>query len=125
MHIITLVLSFTPVFWNLFLTTKTKHFSNNFIKVNIIGSLVHWWASPPLSTMPTLKTSDFKEIFLRPTRTCPECEEAELEITENPNIFKCNFCGAQWQRLAPLATKNGKLRNIPKKLQALLKQEES
>lgn len=72
--------------------------------------------------MPTLKTSDFKDMAFGPTRTCPECEEPELEITgEDPNIFECNFCGAKWHRLLPTATVSGKLTNIPPKLKKLLK----
>jgi ribosomal protein L37AE/L43A len=72
-------------------------------------------------TMPTLKTSDFKNIVLGPTRTCPECEEPELEITADPNIFECNFCGAIWHRLKPTATENGRIINKPDKLKKLLR----
>jgi len=71
--------------------------------------------------MPTLKNSEFKDFVIGPTRTCPECEEPELEITADPNIFECNFCGAHWRRLKPLALKNGKMIKIPKKLKELLK----
>jgi hypothetical protein len=73
-------------------------------------------------TMPTLKTSDFKRIELGPTRTCPECEEPELEITADHNVFECNFCGAIWHRIKPQMTCEGKMVNLPKKLQVLLKQ---
>jgi hypothetical protein len=70
--------------------------------------------------MPTLKDYDFKDIVFGPSRTCPECEEAELEITADPNLFECNFCGSQWRRIKPIATEDGKITNIPKKLQKLL-----
>ena len=72
--------------------------------------------------MPTLKTSKFNNFILGPTRTCPECEEPELEITADPNVFECNFCGAKWRRLQPTMTKDGKMKNIPKKLKKLLKE---
>ena len=71
--------------------------------------------------MPTLKTSDFKNIPFGPTRTCPECEESELEVTEDPNIFECNFCGAVWHRLKPTKTNEGEMINVPDKLKELLK----
>ena len=30
-----------------------------------------------------------------PTRTCPECETENLEISaEDENRFECNFCGS-------------------------------
>ncbi len=70
--------------------------------------------------MPTLKTSGFNDIFSGPTRTCPECEEPELEISENENIFECNYCGAVWHRLKP-TMKNGRMSNLPDKLKKLLK----
>jgi hypothetical protein len=73
--------------------------------------------------MPTLKTSDFKELTFGPTRTCPECEEPELEVTgENPNIFECNYCGALWHRLQPTVSLTGRMTNFPTKLKKLLKQ---
>jgi hypothetical protein len=71
--------------------------------------------------MPTLKTTDFKKIVLGPTRTCPECEEPELEITSDQNTFQCNFCGSIWYRIQPTMTKKGKMTNIPDKLKKLLK----
>ena len=71
--------------------------------------------------MTTLKTSDFKNVSFGPTRTCPECEEPELEITDDLNIFECNFCGSIWQRLEPIQTINGKMTKIPAKLKELLK----
>ena len=71
--------------------------------------------------MPTLKTSDFKNVAFGPTRTCPECEEPELEVTEDLNVFECNFCGSRWKRLAPVKDKNGKMINMPEKLKQLLK----
>jgi len=71
--------------------------------------------------MPTLKTSKFNKISLGPTRTCPECEEPELEITADPNIFECNFCGAIWLRITPTMTKDGRMTNLPSKLKSLLK----
>ena len=73
--------------------------------------------------MPTLKTSDFKNVPLGPTRTCPECEENELEITGNPNIFECNYCGSKWERLEPFKKDNGEVTKIPEKLKRLLKEE--
>ncbi len=72
--------------------------------------------------MPTLKTSDFKTVFLGPTRTCPECEEPELEVTADPNTFECNYCGAIWFRKKPTKLENGKMTNMPVKLKKLLKQ---
>src|SRR3989338_3411908 len=72
--------------------------------------------------MPTLKDCDFKEIFLGPSRTCPECEEPELEITADLNIFECNFCGAKWHRLQPIMTQSGKMTHLPDKLKKLLNQ---
>lgn len=71
--------------------------------------------------MVTLKTSDFKNIVLGPTRTCPECEEPGLEITEDQNIFECNHCGAIWKRLKPIATEKG-MTNMPEKLKRLLQE---
>ena len=71
--------------------------------------------------MPTLKTSNFNKIFLGPTRTYPECEEPELEITADQNTFGCNLCGAIWHRIQPTMTKNGKMTNLPAKLKKLLK----
>ncbi len=71
--------------------------------------------------MVTLKDSDFKNVMFGPTRTCPECEEPELEITDDLNIFECNFCGAKWQRLAQIMQKNGEMYKIPEKLKKLLK----
>jgi hypothetical protein len=71
--------------------------------------------------MPTLKTSNFNKIILGPTRTCPECEEPELEISADPNIFECNFCGSKWFRIQPTMTENGRMTNLPPKLKALLK----
>ena len=55
------------------------------------------------------------------TRTCPECEAPELEITEDINIFECNFCGSRWKRLEPFKKKNGEMTKIPAKLKELLK----
>ena len=72
--------------------------------------------------MPTLKNSDFKNVPFGPTRTCPECEEPELEITEDLNIFECNFCGSKWQRLEPLKSEDGEMTNMPEKLMQLLKE---
>lgn len=80
-----------------------------------------WGLSTPPFTMPTLKNYDFKEIYLGPTRTCPECEEPELEITKEPNIFECTFCGAKWHRLQPTMTSSGKMTRLPEKLKQLLK----
>jgi ribosomal protein L37AE/L43A len=71
--------------------------------------------------MPTLKTSDFNNILLGPTRTCPECEEPELEITADPNVFECNFCGSVWHRIKPTKTEEGQMTNMPKKLKELLR----
>ena len=72
--------------------------------------------------MPTLKTSGFKELVLGPTRTCPECEEPELEISGiNQDIFECNNCGAIWQRIIPFKTESGKMTKLPAKLKELLK----
>jgi len=71
--------------------------------------------------MPTLKTSEFNKIFLGPTRTCPECEEPELEITADSNVFECNFCGAIWRRIQPKMAKDGKMTKLPAKLKKLLK----
>lgn len=70
--------------------------------------------------MPTLKDSDFKNIIFGPTRTCPECEEPELEITEDDNTFECNHCGAIWKRIKPIKNRNGQMNNMPKKLKNLL-----
>jgi hypothetical protein len=72
--------------------------------------------------MPTLKTSNFNKMFFGPTRTCPECEEPELEITGDPNVFECNYCGAIWHRLRPTMTEKGKMVDLPSKLKKLLKQ---
>jgi len=56
-----------------------------------------------------------------PTRTCPECETYNLEISaEDENVFECNYCGSIWQRLRPIK-KNGEITNIPKKLRKMLK----
>ncbi len=71
--------------------------------------------------MPTLKNCKFDKLFLGPTRTCPECEQEELEISAEANIFICNFCGAVWQRLKPTMTIDGRLTNLPSKLKRLLK----
>jgi|SRR3989344_5776264 len=71
--------------------------------------------------MPTLKNSDFKDIFIGPTRTCPECEEETLEITDTLNIFECNFCGAKWQRIQPLMREDGTMTHLPQKLKRLLR----
>jgi hypothetical protein len=71
--------------------------------------------------MPTLKTSNFKNFVSGPTRTCPECEEPELEITADPNVFECNSCGAIWHRIQPTATETGRMINLPAKLKKLLK----
>ena len=71
--------------------------------------------------MPTLKDSNFNNVPFGPTRTCPECEQPELEITEDLNIFECNFCGSKWQRLEPFKKENGQMTKIPKKLKELLK----
>jgi len=54
------------------------------------------------------------------TRTCPECEQYGLEITEDENIFECQICGSIWQRLKPIK-KDGKITNIPNKLKEFLK----
>ena len=62
------------------------------------------------------------KIHTPPTRICPECEEPELEITADPSIFECNFCGAKWRRLQPVMTENGKMINLPEKLRKILKQ---
>lgn len=70
--------------------------------------------------MPTMKTSDFNDVLTGPTRTCPECEEPELEITADQNIFECNYCGAVWHRLKP-TMKDGKMINLPDKPKKLLK----
>ena len=71
--------------------------------------------------MTTLKTSDFKNLVLGPTRTCSECEKPELEITEDQNTFECNHCGSVWKRLKPAIREDGKMIDIPKKLKKLLK----
>ena len=56
-----------------------------------------------------------------PTRTCPECETENLEVSaEDDNKFECNLCGSIWQRLKPL-NKNGKMTDMPKKLKEFLK----
>lgn len=41
-------------------------------------------------------------------RSCPECEQPDLEITANPNVSECNFCGAIWHRIKPQMTYDGK-----------------
>ncbi len=69
--------------------------------------------------MPTLKNSN--KIFLGATRTCPECEQPELEISADPNTFECNFCGAIWLRIKPTITKDGRMINLPPKLKQLLR----
>ena len=56
-----------------------------------------------------------------PTRTCPECEKHDLEISEDCNIFECNNCGSIWHRLKPTAKENGEITNMPEKLKKLLK----
>ena len=96
-----------------------KEFRNKFI--HLFQSVLIVGVSP-LFTMPTLKTSNFNKITLGPTRTCPECEEPELEITgEDLNLFECNYCGALWFRVKPTMTENGKMTNLPTKLKKLIK----
>lgn len=54
------------------------------------------------------------------SRTCPECEEFGLEVSEDENIFECQICGSIWQRLIPVK-QNGKMTKIPRKLKEFLK----
>lgn len=55
------------------------------------------------------------------SRTCPECEEFGLEVTEDPNIYECQVCGSIWQRLKPINDGTGKMISMPKKLKEFLK----
>ncbi len=63
---------------------------------------------------------DEEEIELT-TRTCPECEEFGLEITEDCNIYECKICGSVWQRLKPLNDGLGNMTDMPDRLKSLLK----
>ena len=61
------------------------------------------------------------KITVPATRTCPECENFGLEISENNNIYKCQICCSIWQRLKPIMDNTGKMVNLPNKLKKLLK----
>ena len=62
---------------------------------------------------------DEEEIELT-TRTCPECEEFGLEVTEDCNIYECKICGSIWQRLKPINDGTGRMIHVPEKLNDLL-----
>ena len=61
------------------------------------------------------------ELHVAPSRTCPECEEFGLEVSEDENRFECQVCGSVWQRLLPIK-KNGKMIRMPQKLKEFLKE---
>ena len=52
------------------------------------------------------------------TRTCPECEDVGLEITEKPNTFECQICGAIWKLVK--SSKYKEITNVPEKLKKVL-----
>ena len=54
------------------------------------------------------------------TRTCPECDQFGLEVTDDPNTYECQVCGSIWARLRPLNDGTGRMILMPPKLKKLL-----
>lgn len=64
---------------------------------------------------------DFHDDNFNPlSRTCPECNIGELEVTGDLNIYECGTCGSIWKRLKPLNDGTGNMINLPEKLKRLL-----
>ena len=60
------------------------------------------------------------EIIFPSARTCPECEEFGLKVTEDVNKYECQICGSIWERLKPINDGTGRMIGMPSKLKKLL-----